>query len=227
MCGSGTLVIEAAMIAANVAPGARRHYFGFFGWVGHDRLVWERVKHEALAREHKPTLRLRGVDSDTRVLAAARDNAARAGLGELITFDSGRLADAKPAGEGVGFLATNPPYGVRLEDRDTARALMKQLGGVLRENFSGWDAAVLAGSPDAGLELGIRAERVHTVWNGALECRLLRLHVSPKSEKQMLHTGASARIDATLARIARLADVRQPHREEHQTTQELGQSARA
>ena len=199
MCGSGTLVIEAAMIAANVAPGARRQYFGFFGWVGHDRLTWERVKREALAREQKPTLRLRGVDSDSRVLVAARDNAARAGLGELITFDSGRLADAKPSGVGAGFLATNPPYGVRLEDRDTARALMKQLGEVLRANFSGWDGVVLAGSPDAGLELGIRAERVHTVWNGAIECRLLRLHVSPETEKQMLHTGASARIDASLA----------------------------
>ncbi len=203
MCGSGTLVIEAAMIAANVAPGARRHYFGFLGWVGHDRTTWERVKHEALARERKPGLRLRGVDSDARVLAAARDNAARAGLAELTTFDGGRLADARPAGEGAdkgkGFLATNPPYGVRLEDRDTARALMKQLGEVLRANFSGWNAAILAGSPDAGLELGIRAERVHTVWNGALECRLLRLHVSAETEKQMLHTGASARIDATLA----------------------------
>jgi 23S rRNA (guanine2445-N2)-methyltransferase / 23S rRNA (guanine2069-N7)-methyltransferase len=199
MCGSGTLVIEAAMIAANVAPGARRHYFGFFGWVGHDRPTFDRVKREALAREQKPAYRLRGVDSDGGVLAAARDNAARAGLAELITFDNGRLADARPAGVGPGFLATNPPYGVRLEDRDTARALMKQLGDVLRGNFSGWDAVILAGSPDAGLELGIRAERVHTIWNGALECRLLRLHVSAETEKQMLHTGASARIDATLA----------------------------
>jgi 23S rRNA (guanine2445-N2)-methyltransferase / 23S rRNA (guanine2069-N7)-methyltransferase len=199
MCGSGTLVIEAAMIAANIAPGARRHYFGFLGWAGHDRAAWERVKNDALARELKPSLRLRGVDTDISVLAAARDNAARAGLSALISFEGGRLADAKPAGEGAGFLATNPPYGVRLEDRDTARALMKQLGGVLREKFSGWDAAVLAGSPDAGLELGIRAERVHTVWNGALECRLLRLHVSAESEKQMLHTGRGARIDETLA----------------------------
>ncbi len=203
MCGSGTLVIEAAMIAANVAPGARRHYFGFSGWVGHDRAAWEGVKNDALAREQKPTLRLRGVDADSAVLGAARDNAARAGLGGLIQFESGRLADAKPAGqgtgEGVGFLATNPPYGVRLEDRETARALMKQLGGVLREKFSGWQAAVLAGSPDAGLELGIRAERVHTVWNGALECRLLRLNISAESEKQMLHTGRGARIDESLA----------------------------
>ncbi|HEV7607780.1 MAG TPA: bifunctional 23S rRNA (guanine(2069)-N(7))-methyltransferase RlmK/23S rRNA (guanine(2445)-N(2))-methyltransferase RlmL [Steroidobacteraceae bacterium] len=203
MCGSGTLVIEAAMIAANVAPGARRHYFGFLGWVGHERLTWERVKGDSLAREKKPALRLRGVDADHGVLAAARENAARAGLAELVTFENGRLADARPAGESAdasrGFLATNPPYGVRLEDRDTARELMKQLGEVLRAKFSGWDAVVLAGSPDAGLELGIRAERVHTIWNGAIECRLLRLHVSAENEKQMLHTGASARIDETLA----------------------------
>ncbi|MEO8017869.1 MAG: bifunctional 23S rRNA (guanine(2069)-N(7))-methyltransferase RlmK/23S rRNA (guanine(2445)-N(2))-methyltransferase RlmL [Pseudomonadota bacterium] len=203
MCGSGTLVIEAAMIAANIAPGARRQYFGFFGWVGHERPTWERVKGEALAREHKPALRLRGVDADAGVLAAARENSARAGVAELVTFENGRLADAKPAvedaGVGKGFLATNPPYGVRLDDRDSARELMKQLGSVLRAKFSGWDAVVLAGSPDAGLELGIRAERVHTLWNGAIECRLLRLHVSAENEKQMLHTGASARIDESLA----------------------------
>jgi 23S rRNA (guanine2445-N2)-methyltransferase / 23S rRNA (guanine2069-N7)-methyltransferase len=200
MCGSGTLVIEAAMIAANVAPGARRHYFGFQGWVGHDRAAWEKVKQAALAREIRPALKLRGVDADGAVLTAARENAARAGLGELVSFERGQLVDARPTqAEAAGFLATNPPYGVRLEDRDTARALMKQLGDVLRENFTGWDAVILAGSPDAGLELGIRAERVHTIWNGALECRLLRLNVSPKSEKQMLHTGRGARIDDSLA----------------------------
>ena len=199
MCGSGTLAIEAAMIAANVAPGARRHYFGFFGWLGHDRAAWDAIQRDALAREVKPALRLRGLDADSRVLAAARENAARAGLGELINFETGRLADARPAGEGAGFLATNPPYGVRLEDRDGARALMKQLGEVLRAHFGGWDAAILAGSPDAGLELKLRAERVHTIWNGALECRLLRLHVSPESEKEMIHTSRTVRIDESFA----------------------------
>ncbi len=199
MCGSGTLAIEAAMIAANVAPGARRHYFGFFGWSGHDRAAWDAVKRDALARELKPTLRIRGIDADRRVIEVARENAARAGLGELITFESGRFEDARPSGEGPGFLATNPPYGVRLEDREGARALMRQLGEVLRAHFGGWDAAILAGSPDAGLELKLRAERVHTVWNGALECRLLRLHVSAESEKELLHTGRTARIDESLA----------------------------
>jgi 23S rRNA (guanine2445-N2)-methyltransferase / 23S rRNA (guanine2069-N7)-methyltransferase len=200
MCGSGTLVIEAAMMAAHVAPGARRDYFGFFGWLGHDRGAWEAVKREAQARERRPALELRGLDVDGAVLAAARANAARAGVADFVSFERATLADAAPRKpEGGGFLATNPPYGVRLEDRDTARALMKQLGGLLRERFLGWDAAILAGSPDAGLELGIRAERVHTVWNGALECRLLRLHVSAGTEKQLIHSGRTARIDESLA----------------------------
>ena len=199
MCGSGTLVIEAAMIAAGIAPGARRHYFGFFGWMGHDRAAWDAVKGDAQSREHRPAFQLRGLDADAAVLDAARENAARAGVAEFTSFERGRLADAAARAGAPGFLATNPPYGVRLEDRDGARALMKELGGVLRAQFSGWDAAILAGSPDAGLELGIRAERVHTIWNGALECRLLRLHVSAETEKTLLHTGRGARIDETLA----------------------------
>jgi 23S rRNA (guanine2445-N2)-methyltransferase / 23S rRNA (guanine2069-N7)-methyltransferase len=203
MCGSGTLVIEAAMVAARVAPNARRQYFGFIGWLGHDRLAWEKVKQDALAREIRPALPMRGLDTDAPVLDSARANAARAGLGEFIDFSRGSLRDARPvapaAEQGAGFLATNPPYGVRLEDRDSARALMRELGELLRAHFTGWDAAILAGSPDSGLELGIRAERVHTLWNGALECRLLRVKVSASAEKQMLHKGSSARIDASLA----------------------------
>jgi 23S rRNA (guanine2445-N2)-methyltransferase / 23S rRNA (guanine2069-N7)-methyltransferase len=206
MCGSGTLVIEAAMIAAQMAPNARRHYFGFFGWPGHDRATWDRVRNAALARETRPSIPLRGLDADSAVLVSARANAARAGLEGLVQFSQGRLRDARPAAAasgteapGRGFLATNPPYGVRLEDRDGARALMKELGELLRSHFVGWDAAILSGSPDAGLELGIRAERVHTLWNGALECRLLRLEVADAAGQQMIHKGRSARIDAALA----------------------------
>jgi len=202
MCGSGTLVIEAAMMAAGIAPGARRHYYGFFGWLGHDRVAWEAVKRDAQARERRPHCLLRGLDSDGFVLQAARENAARAGVAEFVSFEREQMANAAPLpnkGEGAGFLATNPPYGVRLEDRESARALMKQMGETLREKFGGWDAVILAGSPDAGLELGLRAERVHTVWNGAIECRLLRLHVSAESEKQLLHHSRSARIDESLA----------------------------
>ncbi len=199
LCGSGTLVIEAAMIAANMAPGARRHYFGFFGWPGHDRAVWERVKQAALSREVRPSIPLRGIDADAAVLEAARANARRAGLEGVVEFSPGRLRDARPLATGKGFLAANPPYGVRLEDRAAARALMIEFGELLRAHFNGWEAAILAGSADAGLELGIRAERVHKVWNGALECRLLRLEVSEAAEKKLFHKGPSARIDESLA----------------------------
>lgn len=199
MCGAGTLVIEAALMAANMAPNARRHYFGFFGWGGHRRDSWERVRQAALERESRPSLQLRGIDADPRVLDAARANAHRAGLDGLVSFTTGVLRDARPVSAGPGLLATNPPYGVRLEDRDAARSLMRELGEVLRASFVGWEAAILAGSPDAGLELGIRAERVHTVWNGALECRLLRLRVQESTQMQMFHKGRSARIDTSLA----------------------------
>jgi 23S rRNA (guanine2445-N2)-methyltransferase / 23S rRNA (guanine2069-N7)-methyltransferase len=203
MCGSGTLVIEAAMIAANIAPASRRNYFGFIGWVGHDRVAWDAVKRDALARERTPAMTLRGLDVDGSVLAAARENAARAGVAAFTSFERGAMRDARPAAPGSkGFLATNPPYGVRLSDSEAARALMKELGGVLREHFAGWDAVILAGSPDAGLELGLRAERVHTIFNGAIECRLLRLHVSAAAEKQLIHSDRSARIDVSLAESA-------------------------
>ena len=103
---------------------------------------------------------------------------------------------------------------------------MKQLGAMLREHFSGWDAAILTGSPDAGLELGLRAERVHTVWNGALECRLLRIHVSAENREAAASTPAAARASTRRSpTVAGRADVRQPHREEPQAAREAGPSA--
>jgi 23S rRNA (guanine2445-N2)-methyltransferase / 23S rRNA (guanine2069-N7)-methyltransferase len=91
---------------------------------------------------------------------------------------------ATPAPAAAGLLCTNPPYGIRLEDRDTARAVHHELGVVLRERFQGWNAAVLTGTPEFGLELGIRAHRTHTVWNGAIECRLLRMKVDTGSARE-------------------------------------------
>jgi 23S rRNA (guanine2445-N2)-methyltransferase / 23S rRNA (guanine2069-N7)-methyltransferase len=94
------------------------------------------------------------------------------------------LRDAAPGGQQPGLLCTNPPYGVRLEDREVARATHRELGEVLRERFQGWDAAVLTGTPELGKELGLRAWRTHRVWNGAIECRLLRMRVEPQSTRE-------------------------------------------
>jgi 23S rRNA (guanine2445-N2)-methyltransferase / 23S rRNA (guanine2069-N7)-methyltransferase len=199
MCGSGTFVIEAALIAANRAPGANRHYYGFFGWRGHDARLWQRVKHTAAEAEAPLRTPVRGLDIDENVLATARANAERAGIAPHVEFERMPLAQARPRGVEPGFVATNPPYGVRLEDRERARALMRELGTVLREHFEGWRAAILAGSADLGLELGLRAERVHTVWNGALECRWLRVDVAASEAKTFLHKSRTARIEHSFA----------------------------
>jgi 23S rRNA (guanine2445-N2)-methyltransferase / 23S rRNA (guanine2069-N7)-methyltransferase len=189
MCGSGTLVIEAALIAAQRAPGLGRDYFGFLGWRGHDPDLWTRVRAAAQARQREPApghLPLRGVDRDASSIRAASANAQRAGIAAWVHFSSGLLAQSQPLpGQILGLVATNPPYGVRMEDVAGARVAHRELGIVLREQFQGWHAAVFTGSPELGLELGIRARRTHTMWNGAIECRLLRMTVESANFREV------------------------------------------
>ena len=190
LCGSGTFCIEAALIAADRAPGLTRDYFGFLGWRGHDAPLWARLRAEAESRARAgdgTPARVYGRDRDPRAIAGARENAARAGVAHLAHFETGALSEAAPvtagAPAGAALVCTNPPYGERLADRDAARAVHRELGRVLRERFQGWSAAVLT-SPDLGMELGLRAYRTHTVWNGGLECRLLRIRVEPESARE-------------------------------------------
>jgi 23S rRNA (guanine2445-N2)-methyltransferase / 23S rRNA (guanine2069-N7)-methyltransferase len=190
LCGSGTLPIEAALIAAERAPGLTRDYFGFLGWRGHDVSLWEGLLTEARARiraDDAVTATVRGRDRDAAAIRAARANAERAAVDGLVQLGVGALADAAPlpgrAADRPGLLCANPPYGVRLEDLEAARAVHRELGVVLRERFAGWHAAILTGSPALGLELGLRAHRTHTLWNGSIECRLLRIEVGAASER--------------------------------------------
>jgi 23S rRNA (guanine2445-N2)-methyltransferase / 23S rRNA (guanine2069-N7)-methyltransferase len=190
LCGSGTLPIEAALIAAERAPGLTREYFGFLGWRGHDVPLWEGLLTEARARiraDDAVTATVRGRDRDAAAIRAARANAERAAVDGLVQLGVGALADAAPlpgrAADRPGLLCANPPYGVRLEDLEAARAVHRELGVVLRERFAGWHAAILTGSPALGLELGLRAHRTHTLWNGSIECRLLRIEVGAASER--------------------------------------------
>ena len=191
LCGSGTFCIEAALIATDRAPGLTRDYFGFLGWRGHDPQLWQRLRAEAAARAGSgegTRLVIRGSDRDTAVISEARDNTVRAGVAQLVRLETGQLADAAPPSgadaDVPGLLCTNPPYGIRLEDRDRARAVHRELGRVLRERFQGWNAAVLTGAPELGRELGLRAWRTHTVWNGGIECRLLRIKVDADSVRE-------------------------------------------
>ena len=206
MCGSGTFVIEAARMAAGFAANHGRRYFGFLGWRGHDAELWQRLRATVDARRDAATERMRsqsprifGSDVDAQVLRFAKESASYAGVAEFVRFERKSLAEAVPPEVAIaGLLCTNPPWGLRLGDDAAARAVHAELGRVLREHFTGWEAVVLTGDPAIGLELGLRAHRVHTVWNGALECRLLRISVAASAERD-LRPREGLQIDPALA----------------------------
>lgn len=176
MCGSGTLPIEAALIAADAAPGLRRPYFGFLGWLGHDSTLWSRLLDEAEARRSAGLERIgdiAGYDNDPRAVAAARTNAEHAGLGEKVQIERRSLVDARAAGEGNGLVLTNPPYGKRLGEQDRLVPLYACLGETLEQRFRGWRAGVFTGNGELAPVLGLAPVARHGLYNGPIECELL------------------------------------------------------
>jgi len=188
MCGSGTLVIEAAMMALDIAPGLLRSYFGFVGWRGHDRELWQRVVEEARARREATANRrivLRGYDSDAAAIHAAIENSERAKLRGCVHFERRELEQlVNESDAATGLLVTNPPYGERIGDEERLQALYATLGRKLREQFLGWRAVVLTGNPPLAKAIGIYSKRSHTLFNGRLECRLLRFEITPEDFQQ-------------------------------------------
>jgi 23S rRNA (guanine2445-N2)-methyltransferase / 23S rRNA (guanine2069-N7)-methyltransferase len=184
MCGSGTLVIEAALIAADIAPGLLHAHFGFHGWRGHDPAAWGRLLEEANRRRRvglQGLPSLRGYDQDPGAIRVALANLERAGLKGLAHVERRELADCRPGrAEDRGLVVVNPPYGERLGTDTDLPALYARLGAVLREHFTGWRAAVFTGNPDLGKHMGLRAQRLHTLYNGPIECRLLHFEVDPR-----------------------------------------------
>jgi 23S rRNA (guanine2445-N2)-methyltransferase / 23S rRNA (guanine2069-N7)-methyltransferase len=183
MCGSGTLLIEGALMAADIAPGLLREYYGFLSWGGFDPAVWQELLAEAAERRRLGLAKLPrmfGSDADARALGAARANARRAGLPGRIQFEQRAVAGLTvPAGSVPGLVVTNPPYGKRLGDVDELTGLYETLGERLKQSFAGWEAAVFTANPDLTAHLGLRARRVNVLFNGPLEARLLVFDIGP------------------------------------------------
>ncbi|ASY82524.1 23S rRNA (guanine(2445)-N(2))/(guanine(2069)-N(7))-methyltransferase [Pectobacterium polaris] len=176
MCGSGTLLIEAAMIASDRAPGLHRTHWGFNAWLKHDTELWREVTTEAQQRARQgfqaTTSRFFGSDNDRRVIEIAKANARRAGVAELISFDVRDAAQLKnPLPEGPkGTVVSNPPYGERLESEPALIALHNMLGRKMKSDFGGWQLSLFSASPELLSCLQLRAERQFKAKNGPLDC---------------------------------------------------------
>lgn len=187
MCGSGTLLIEGAWMAADVAPGLHREYYGFLGWQQHDIALWRKLLEEARERADTGLRALRscffGSDADPRMVQTAKRNAQEAGVSGFLTLDKHDVTHVSPApGYTRGLVITNPPYGERLGDRAEMPRLYRAIGEALRERFAGWRAAVLAGDAELGQAIPLRAEKKYALFNGALETVLLVYELHARAE---------------------------------------------
>lgn len=186
MCGSGTLLIEGAWIAADVAPGLQREYFGFLGWRGHNDAIWQRLRADATGRARAGLATLAskffGFDQDSNMLEIAKRNAQRAGVAGFLHLARRSVAHLARPVEAMsgGLVICNPPYGQRLGEQEALVPLYRELGAQLTQEFSGWHAGVITSEDALGHAIGLHADKRYTLYNGALECRLLNFDLTPR-----------------------------------------------
>jgi putative N6-adenine-specific DNA methylase len=172
MCGSGTLAIEAALLAAGKAPGLLRKNFGFMHVVGYDASAYENERRIAMEAEHKPPAPIVASDQSALALDAARKNAAQAGVEQYIRFEQCDYADT-PVPEGPGTVLVNPPYGERLGEAETLAPLYAGLGDFFKRRCAGKSAWVLSGNTELAKHIRLQPFRRVPLMNGKIECRLL------------------------------------------------------
>ena len=200
MCGSGTLLIEAALMVADVAPGLRRDYFGFLGWRGHDGALWKTLHEEAQARALHGAQSLRpvffGFDRDASVLREAVHNAQYAQMSGFVHLGKQSLEHLHRPHELAtpGLVICNPPYGERMGADAGLVDLYRLLGTTLKSEFPGWRASVITSDENLARAIGLRADKKYKLYNGALECVFLNFEIAaadaPKPEPKPLSAGA-------------------------------------
>ncbi len=183
MCGGGTLLLEAWMMATDFAPGLRRRHWSLERLPGFSREAWVAARAEAEQRAAAGRQRVEdegpplwGADQDERTIEALREQVEALEAEDSITLECMEIEAIRPP-DRQGILVTNPPWGRRLGDDAEAAQTYARLGQVLRDRFEGWQAAVLAGEPSHGRAMGLHAARRHKVLAGGLEAQLLRVDV--------------------------------------------------
>jgi len=179
-CGSGTILIEAAMIACNIPPNINRGEFGFFNWKNFDEALFDKVVEEALADEIDFKHKIIGVDIDGRVLGMSRANIKAAGLTNKIELHLKDFQDFIPPTE-PGIIISNPPYGERIGEN--VDELYEKFGNNLKEKYANWNAWFISSNNEALKKVGLRPSQKIKLFNGSLECRFMKYEMYKGTKK--------------------------------------------
>ncbi|GAB3236772.1 THUMP domain-containing protein [Hymenobacter seoulensis] len=186
MCGSGTLLTEAALIAQRIAPGLyHQGKFGFENWADFDASLWESVQMDAKQmRLEEPQAYIAGSDLSREFIELARENVAAADLEDFIRLGVRDVKEAKaPAKEEPGIVIMNPPYGERIGEEAEMDALYKTIGDTLKSGFQGYDAFIFTGNLEAAKRIGLKTSRRIPLYNGPIDCRLLKYELYQGTRK--------------------------------------------
>jgi putative N6-adenine-specific DNA methylase len=182
MCGSGTIPIEAGLIACRIPPGKFRNFFGFQRWRDYDKELFRKIRNEAESQVVPSPVKIFGSDISEQTLMQAKANVARAGLNNVITTGVADFKDLK-AVDNQGFVFLNPPYGQRLQPEEIDQ-LYGMIGTTLKHNFPGTTAWLITSNKESLKKVGLKPKEKHTLFNGALECTLLKYEMYQGTRKQ-------------------------------------------
>ncbi|MDD5506774.1 MAG: THUMP domain-containing protein [Bacteroidales bacterium] len=184
MCGSGTLLTEAALIGLNLPPGRCRKNFNFRNWPDHNEKIWNEVNLPETKPANPPPLAIQGADIAERMVHIARENLKHAGLEGIVYVSRRDFWTSDPPWRS-GMLITNPPYGQRLPVDDLHQHY-RHIGDVLKNRYADWTAWILASDKQALKFLGLKPSRKITLFNGPLECKFVNFEVFEGRRKNML-----------------------------------------
>ncbi|MGA2406490.1 MAG: class I SAM-dependent RNA methyltransferase [Bacteroidales bacterium] len=182
MCGSGTIPIEAGLIACKIPPGKFRQFFGFQRWKDYNDDLFEEIKLECNSQIGLSPVKISGSDISEQTLQYAKANVARAGLSDVITLEMSDFKDLKSIDDHE-YVFLNPPYGQRIQPEEIDR-LYGMIGTILKHNFTGTTAWLITSNKESLKHIGLKPKEKHILFNGALECVLLKYEIYQGTKKQ-------------------------------------------
>lgn len=184
MCGSGTILMEAAMIAANIPPRINLSYFGFMKWKTYDEALWNQIKDEAKSKIQKCERIIFGSDIKSKYVRLAQESIKHMKLDHIITVTESHFAD-REIKEGSGIIVSNPPYGERLKE-DDIKQFYSEIGDFLKAKCAGKQAWIISSNMEALKHVGLKPSKKITLFNGPLECKMYRFDIFQGSRKELL-----------------------------------------